>query len=194
MIDLAAAYTETHDHVVDVVRSIPDDMLGRTVPATPAWTVKDVIAHVTAEAYIATTGDAPPDLNLLESMRTKEMADLRDDLNARHIEARRDRPLEAVLEEWADLMERVLPMIRGDQTFPFAHPFIDNILVADLAMHAQDVRSTVGVPADRDSDGVGVALGAFTFGLEYRLNALGLPGLRVRYGQKERILGPEVGA
>jgi uncharacterized protein (TIGR03083 family) len=195
MIDLADAYTETHDHLVDLVGGLPEEMLGRTVAATPAWDVRDAVAHVTAEAYIATTGDAPPDLNLLESLRSQEMADRRDALNAQHIEARRDRPLQAVLDEWAGLVEQVLPMMRGERPFPFAHPFIDNILVADLAMHAQDIRSTVGAPGDRDSAGVGVALGAFTFGLDFRLNALGLPGLRVGYGQKERILGPEpVGA
>ncbi len=191
MIDLATVYTDTHDHLVDVVRDLPDEMLARAVPATPAWTVKDAVAHVTAEAYIATTGDAPSDLNLLESTQTREMADRRDALNAQHIEARRDLPLGAVLEEWADLVQKVLPMIRGEQPFPFAHPFIDTILVADLAMHAQDIRSTVGVPGDRDSPGVSAALGAFTFVLDLRLNTLGLAGLRVRYGEKERVLGAE---
>jgi uncharacterized protein (TIGR03083 family) len=170
-------------------------VLARTVAATPEWNVRDAVAHVTAETHIAVTGDAPPDLNLLESLRDQEQAERRDALNARQIETRRGRPLEAVLAEWDGLVEQVLPMIRGEQPFPFAHPFLEHILVADLAMHAQDVRSTVGVPGDRESAGVGVALGAFTFALEFRLGVLGVSGLRLRYDGKERVLGPEpVGA
>src|SRR6266516_3022150 len=111
MIDLATAYTETHNHLVGVVSELPEQMLARTVAATPAWTVKDAVAHVTAEAHIAVTSDAPPDLNLLESLRTKEQADKRDALNARQIEARRGRPLQAVLDEWGSLLEALMPMI-----------------------------------------------------------------------------------
>jgi hypothetical protein len=62
-------------------------------------------------------------------------------------------------------------------------------------MHAQDVRTAVGAPGDRDSAGVGVALAAFSYGLDFRLRALGVPALGVRYGGKERVLGEEpVGA
>ncbi len=195
MIDLAQAYQETHDHLAELVSELPEDELGRTVQATPAWDVRDAVAHVTGEARIAVTSDAPPELNLLEALRDQEQADRRDALNAREVQARRGWPIEAVLKEWDGLVEALLPMIRGDRSFPFAHPFLENILVADLAMHAQDVRSTVGVPGDRESAGVGVALAAFSYGLDSRLRALGLPGLRVRYAGKERVLGEEpVGA
>src|SRR5437867_13102884 len=63
MIDLAQAYLETHDHLAELVRGLPEDMLARTVQATPAWDVRDAVAHVTGEARIALSGDAPPDLN-----------------------------------------------------------------------------------------------------------------------------------
>jgi len=191
VIDLAAASTDTHEHLAELVRGIPEEVLARTVPATPDWDVRDAIAHVTAEAHLAVTGDAPPDLNLLESLRDQEQAERRDAMNAREIQARRGRPLEAVLEEWEGLTEVLLPMLRGERPFRYDHPFLGNILVTDLTMHAQDVRSAVGVPGDRESAGIGVALAAFSFGLDYRLRALGLPALRVRYGGKERVLGEE---
>ncbi|MDP9341548.1 MAG: maleylpyruvate isomerase family mycothiol-dependent enzyme [Actinomycetota bacterium] len=195
MIDLAAAYSETHEHLVEVLRGLPEDMLARTVEATPDWDVRDAIAHVTAEAHIAATGDAQPDLNLLESLRDQEQADRRDAWNAREVQSRRGRPLDAVLEEWAGLAGRLAPMLRGEEPFPYEHPFLGAIVVTDLAMHTQDVRTTVGVPGDRESAGVGVALAAFSYSLDMRLRALGVLGLRVRYGEKVRVLGEEpVGA
>src|SRR5438105_4532427 len=112
VIDLAAAYTETHQHLAELVRGMPEEVLARTVPATPDWDVRDAIAHVTAEAHLAVTGDAPPDLNLLESLRDQEQAERRDAMNAREIQARRGRPLESVLGEWEELTEVLLPMLR----------------------------------------------------------------------------------
>ena len=55
MSDLAAAYTETRDRLVEVVRPLDEPGLAVIVPATPAWTIKDVVAHLThvAGAYAA---------------------------------------------------------------------------------------------------------------------------------------------
>jgi uncharacterized damage-inducible protein DinB len=56
VIDLAEAYVETRRHLVEIARELSDDELGTTVPASPAWSVKDVVAHVTGIAGTSRTG------------------------------------------------------------------------------------------------------------------------------------------
>jgi hypothetical protein len=48
MIDVAAAYEETQQHLADLVLGLSEEEVGATVPASPAWTVKDVVAHLTS--------------------------------------------------------------------------------------------------------------------------------------------------
>jgi hypothetical protein len=80
-------------------------------------------------------------------------------------------------------------MFRGERPFPWWIPFLPNILVTDLAVHAQDVRNALGRPGDRDSAGVGSALAGYAAGVGLKISVLGLPALMVRYGSKERLLG-----
>lgn len=54
--DLAAAYTETRDRLVELVRPLDEPGVAAIVPATPAWTIKDVIAHLTHVAGAYATG------------------------------------------------------------------------------------------------------------------------------------------
>src|SRR6478672_10792545 len=56
MPDLAAAYSDTQARVVDLLRPLDDRRLAMAVPATPAWTVKDVVAHLTHVAGAYATG------------------------------------------------------------------------------------------------------------------------------------------
>jgi uncharacterized protein (TIGR03083 family) len=189
MIDLAAAYEKTHDHLVEIVLRLGDDALNTKVPASPAWNVKDVVAHVTGIAGDVARGLTPPDLDVLEAWRNPEQAAKRDAMTARQVEDRRGLALQQVLDEWSGHIERLLPMLRGEVPFGTSLPFVGHVVNTDLAVHSQDVRGAVRVPGDRDSAGVGIGLAGYSFGLDLRIRALGLPALTLRYGEKERILG-----
>jgi uncharacterized protein (TIGR03083 family) len=189
MIDLAAAYEETHDHLVEIVLALDDSALKTVVPASPAWSVKDVVAHVTGIAGDVAHGLTPPDLDVLEAWRNPEQAAKRDTMTAKQVDERRDRTLDQILEEWSGHIERLLPMLRGEVPFGTSLPFVGHVVNTDLAVHSQDVRGAVRVPGDRDSAGVGIGLAGYSFGLDLRIRALGLPALTLRYGEKERILG-----
>jgi hypothetical protein len=80
-------------------------------------------------------------------------------------------------------------MIRGERAFPQAQPFLDVILVTDLAVHGQDVRNALNQPGDRDSAGVRIALASYAAALALRLAQRGLAPLRLRYEGKERMAG-----
>ncbi|MDP8956987.1 MAG: hypothetical protein M3N24_08525, partial [Actinomycetota bacterium] len=62
-------------------------------------------------------------------------------------------------------------------------------LVTDLATHNQDIRNAVGVPGDRDSEGVSVAFVGYAATLGLRVTQNGLPALRLKYDGKERLAG-----
>ena len=189
MLDLAAAYEETHDHRADLVRDLSSDVLRTTVPASPDWDVKDVVAHVTAEVGDAVTDAFPERLDLIGALDDPAEAAVREAMTARHVASRRDRSITEVLAEWGGLLPDFLPMMRGERPFPREIPFLNVILLNDLAIHAQDVRGALGTPGDRESAGVGSALGAYSAVLGMRLDRHGVPALRIRYGEKERIAG-----
>jgi uncharacterized protein (TIGR03083 family) len=189
VLDLATAYEETQHNLAKLVRDLPDEQLGRIVPASPAWTVKDVVAHVTGVAGDVARGRIAPELDLVLALGDPEQADRRDALTASQVGGRRDLSLDEILSEWSAHIEALLPMIRGERPFPQPRPLLDGILVTDLATHAQDVRGAVDRPGDRDSAGVSVAFVGYSRAVALRLAARGLPPLRLRYQQKERMVG-----
>lgn len=189
MLDLAAAYAETQQALVKLTESLPEKTLATIVPATPEWSVKDVVAHVTGVAADVAGGRIPPELDLVASLSDPKQAARRDELTAQQVASRRDHSIGEIVAEWNACLDDVLAMIRGEKPFPHFVPFADAILVTDLAVHAQDVRNTIGRPGDRDSAGVGIALASYAGALMLRLAQNGLPPLRLRYDGKERSVG-----
>jgi uncharacterized protein (TIGR03083 family) len=189
VIDLAEAYSDTQRHLTGLVSDLDAGALSTVVQASPAWSVQDVVAHVTGIAGDLAAGSLPPDLDLVESLRDPMQADRRDSLTQQQVESRRGVAIREVVEEWDGHLGALLPMLRGERPFPQARPFLGQIVLSDLAVHAQDVRGTLGRPGERGSAGVGVALASYAAALGFKLQALGLPALRLRYGDKERIVG-----
>jgi uncharacterized protein (TIGR03083 family) len=147
MLDTAAVYAETRDSLRTLVAGLSDEELTTNVPATPAWSVRDVVAHLVGEARITNTGDAPAEFRLIESLQDPEQAELRDKVNAEEVARRGEVPFPEVLEEWDELVDRLMPKLRGEEPFPLPEPFLDSILVSDLAGHGQDIRGALNGPA-----------------------------------------------
>jgi uncharacterized protein (TIGR03083 family) len=189
VLDLAAAYAETQHNLADLVRRLPLDRLALTVPASPDWSVKDVVGHVTGVAGDIVRGTIPEELNLVQALNDPAQAAIRESLTSDQVADRRDRSIGEILDEWDEHVRELLPMIRGDRPFPQAVQLADAIVVTDLATHAQDVRGALGVPGDRDSAGVSVAFVGYATALGLRLALNGLSPLRIRYGGKERTVG-----
>jgi len=163
-----AIYAETRERVSALVRSLsPEELLG-AVPTTPAWTPRDIVGHLAGVASDAITGN-------VEGVGT-------DPWTAVQVEARRDMSLEEVLAEWAGhskIMEPVLdtappPVLR---------------MIADCYLHEQDIRGATGRPGARDVAAVDLSLEIVIFGLGNRLDAAGLPALRLRAGGREWAAG-----
>ena len=160
------------------------------VPATPEWTVRDVVAHVTGIAVDAANGRLPADLNLLEQFRDDNVIQARNEFADGHVLRREGRSPTELANEWDAAEPEVLDRLRRSPGEEGALPFpFDAVMVTDLCVHTDDVAGALGLPPKRDLDGSRVGLAAYAFGVDYRIRTLGLPALTLRYDGKEKTLG-----
>ncbi len=183
MPDLAAAYTETRDRLVELVRPLNEPGLAAVVPATPAWTIKDVIAHLTHVAGAYAIGH--------HSYSTQDMSEiaiaLPDDLPVIDrwaqdgVDEHRARPLEQIVAEWFEATIVLCLTMRGERRLPagMSHEVLAWAAVSDLATHAQDVRAALCVDADRDAYATKLAYTSFMMMLEARAATPDVPPIRI---------------
>jgi uncharacterized protein (TIGR03083 family) len=195
MADLPAAYLETKEHLLPILRELTADQLETKVPFSPEWSVRDVVAHMASEAHALVRDALPEGLFFLDEKRRGQRTTVINAWNAGQLERRRYLSLDEILEEWDRDLPLMLEALRGERPFASPYPGQDYVAVVDLAMHTQDIRNLVGRPGDRESAGVGFALPSFGFVLGQRITEVGLPALELRYDGKTRVLGEgEAGA
>lgn len=173
-LDSGDVYEALRQRVAATVRSCDPAELDRVVPATPAWRVRDVLAHVVGLAA---------DLN---GSRFPGPDDDPAAWTARQVDARRTVPLDALLAEW----DREGPVFAGGlRLFGIelgAH------FVADLHAHHTDVLVALGRSGDDDPDTVALALDHYAGFLHEQLVAGGWGALELVAGDEVRRLGPPV--
>jgi uncharacterized protein (TIGR03083 family) len=189
VLPLDAAYTEIKERMVRSLGEPDSGAWSTAVPATPGWTVTDVVAHVTGNAADASNG-VLPEFNLLEQFRDPDVVAARDEFADGQVLRRRERTPADLLVEWDAAEPGVRERLRIRPGESGALPFgFDLALVADVCVHADDVAIALGQAAHRDAAASKVALAAYSFSTDYRIRALGLPALMLRYEGKERTLG-----
>jgi uncharacterized protein (TIGR03083 family) len=142
----AAAYRAVRERVTALVRSAEPEALDAIAPATPQWRARDVLAHLVGVATDVVDG------NVADAAA--------DQWTAVQVEARYDRTIEALIDEWEDSGPQV-------ETFVLALPtVVTDQLVADAVTHEHDLRHAFGCPGARDSD-------AITIGVTWVIGALG---------------------
>ena len=171
-----------------LLAGLDETALAAQVPACPAWTVRDVLAHVTGVAadaaggtYFSGAADAWSDIRL---------AAARDEWTAGQVQSRRDRPVEALLAEWAGWAATLEPVLAGTApALPGSPGWLVSAPVADLAVHLHDVRGALRQPGDRDAPVTGLGLRIYARWLGQRLDQAGRPALRLRVAGRERVAG-----
>lgn len=191
MIDRGDAYAEVKARVLDLVGSPDSGSWGTAVPATPAWKVREVVAHVTGIAADAAAGTIPDGINLLEQFRDPDVVAARNEFADGHVARREGRTPADLLEEWGKTEPSLLDLLRGTprdgaSTLPLG---FDSVIVTDLCVHADDIAHALGASPTGDAAAVRLALAGYAFGVDYRVRALGLPALVLRYDGKEKVLG-----
>jgi len=190
MARLDIAYATTKTWLMSLIQDAGEDAWDTPVPATPQWTVREVVAHVTGLASTAAGGAIPTDLNLLEQFRDDEVIAARNALADGQVARRRAHSPVDIVAEWNAVESILLDRMRGD--VPGADPLpigFDAVLVTDICVHGDDVASALGRTPNRTSAASGIAFATYAFGVDYRLRVLGLPALTFRYGGKQRTIG-----
>jgi len=154
--------------VNDLVRSADGEALHRLAPATPAWSVHDIVAHLTGVVVDISEGR-------IDGVAT-------DPWTARQVETRRDRETFDLLDEWY----RHAPSIEDgiDRYGPAAYMFL-----ADVVTHEHDVRGALGVPGARDSDAMELWWNALTHPSRAEMDEASAPALELELESGTVVLG-----
>ncbi len=122
-------YAALRDHMIGLVRPLDAAQLGTRVPMCPAWSVKDVVAHVCGLNNDLTDG-------ITEGLGS-------DQRTAHHVSIRSTADIDEICDEWLGY-DRAM-RAACEQT-----PLWATRLAADLTIHLHDVQHALGLPIDRD--------------------------------------------
>lgn len=170
---LADEYRMSRHRMAALIDAVSTGAHALVVHACPAWSVHDLISHVTGIAVDLGAGRAP-------SGDPQSWVD-------RQVDERRSRPTGEVLSEWATASARFEPMI-ADSPKAFWG------LVYDLIVHEFDLRNALGDRDARDIEAVRVAAELGLRLVKGDLRKAGLGSLLVEMeGEPIRVGDGEVG-
>lgn len=193
MADLAEVYDSTRKEIAALVSDLDGSELQRRVPATPDWTIADVVAHLTGDVVCVAAGDFPREY--FAAIGQEDAIVSLNDWTDGHVRERRGRPVQEVLAEWEKASAPILSMLAGTSEWPEGVlPFAGYILTTDIAIHQQDINGALGLKRDRDSTQVRVGTSTYINGVGLRLQMAGGPGLRFVVEDKEKIVGADEAA
>lgn len=123
-------YREGRRRISDLVIALTDCQLILPVPATPEWTVHDLLCHLVGGAADIASG------------RVDNAG--KEHWTARHVAERQGRSVDQLLTEWAHVSPTVEKSLKGQR-------FTGPSLAPDLICHEADLRETLKLaPADRE--------------------------------------------
>lgn len=175
-VDGGAVYEATRQRFERTIRSLDEAQLDTFVPATPAWRVRDVLAHVTG--LVA-------DLNAQRFPAADDLGGAA--WGAAQVAARRDVPIDGILAEWAT---EAPGFEDGLRLFGYEE---GSHFIADLHAHHQDVCGALGVARDDDPLTVAVSLDHYLGFLHQLLSDAAWGVVAVHAGGEVRVLGTENG-
>ena len=170
-IDCGERYLALHRTFCEVARGLAPADLTVQVPATPAWRVRDVFAHVSGLVAALNAARLPGEEGP-------------DAWGAAQVEARRSLPVEDVLSEW----EREAPAF-ADGLRLFGYEWGSHFF-ADLLVHLHDVQAALGHAPHLDPLDLAIALDHYTaFFHEALAASAGWGALVIRAGGEEWVVG-----
>ena len=188
MAEIADLYEGLRDEISELVSGLEPRELEMSVPATPGWRIRDIVAHLAADSTYVINGDFP--LEFFAAMGNPETVVTLNQWTARHLEERKDRSLEDLLQEWKTSGTEVAAMMRGEAKWPDdILPFADRVLLTDAAVHQQDIFGALGIERARDGAPIRIALSAYIVGMGWRLASAGIAPLRFDVGDKTYTAG-----
>jgi uncharacterized protein (TIGR03083 family) len=140
------------------------------VPACPAWSVHDVIAHLAGSCADVLVGN-------ITGVATEPWT-------SAQVDARRGVSFQELVAEWDVLAPQFATLI---DDFPGRYP---DQTIADVAVHEHDIRGALGRPGRRQSDAVERSLDLLLTTIVHAgARGLGLPPLQVRADGRSWVVG-----
>jgi uncharacterized protein (TIGR03083 family) len=171
MTDFGAAYGAARNRISELALELSDEELATNVPACPAWSVKDLVAHLTGIAADMTTGN-------VGAAGSEEWTEAQ-------IAARRDKSIDEIVQEW----EKAGGQVEG--ALAHIHPAAAGGTVGDVITHEHDMRAALGRPGAREGDGVAIATDTYVRWFGRRIREGGLPTIEVHVGERVLRAGKE---
>lgn len=188
MPEIVDLYEQLRNDISDLAAGLTPEQLDTPVPATPGWTIRQVVAHLAADATYLINGDFPREF--FEAFGDEGAVVTLNDWTARQLEERKDRSLEEILQEWKASATELTAMMRGEQSWPDGVvPFADRVVLTDAAVHQQDIFGALGIQRDREGVPIKIALSGYIATMGWRLMAAGIPSLRFDLGEKSYVAG-----
>lgn len=151
-------YAATRAELIAFARAASPELVGTMVPATPAWSVRDIFAHV---------------VGINTDMLDQNLEGVGSDAwTEAQLEKRAGQSIDDICDEW----ESVAP--RFDE-FGASTPDMALGATADLITHLHDIGGAIDKQFDRRGDGVMVTLGRYCDRYSDRLAAAGLADIRI---------------
>ncbi len=168
--DCGARYETLRRSFIALARTATPEELERTVPASPSWRVRDVLAHVAGLTEDLNRGDLGPGDP--------------EAWTARQVDRFRAGTVEDVVTVW----DHEAPTFEdGLRLFGYQ---VGNHFVGDLFIHLTDVQVALGRPVDRDGTAMWIALDWYLDSLGDSLSDAHVGALAVETGIETRVVGP----
>jgi uncharacterized protein (TIGR03083 family) len=188
MAELADIYDQLREDISELVAGLDQVDLERFVPATKGWSVRDIVAHLAADASCTIAGDFPREF--FAAFGESAAVVMVNDWTSRQLEDRQGRPLEDLLQEWKVSSVDLTAMMRGEKSWPEGTvPFADRVLLTDAAVHQQDIFGALGIERARDSAAIKLGLSGYIATMGWRLAPASVPPLRFDIGDKSYVSG-----
>jgi uncharacterized protein (TIGR03083 family) len=186
--ELEEIYSTTRKELANFVSGLPEEDLERPVPATPGWSISEVIAHLSGAVTSIASGDFPREF--FTAIGSEHGVTILNEWTDRQVSHRREQPLQDLLDEWESASAVITPMIRGAVPWPEGvMSFAGHILITDLAVHLQDIYGALGVVKNRDAAPIGIGFAVYTTGADLRIRGSGGPSVRFVTEHKDVTAG-----
>jgi len=165
----ASAYETSRERIDVLARDLGDQALAATVPCCPAWSVKDLVGHLTG---------------LLEDRRDGRMPTAGfDEWTDQQVTRHRDEPIDAVLGTWLAIS------VEQSEAPPSLAA-----LSFDVVTHEHDLCHAIGVRGDRDTASVKVGADRACQRMAGLLGEADAPGVVLTTEDGEFLAGEPDGA
>jgi len=168
-VDCGELYQRKRRDLMGLAQSLTDEQRRRMVPATPAWSVHDVVSHlvgIAADLNASRFGSGDADAWTAEQVRT-----------------RRDNSIDQLASEWekeAQKFEQGLRLLGYE---------IGSHYVGDLLQHTADINQALGRGRLEDDDALVVALDFYLDWFHRTLKSAAVGSVAVRVADEEWVLG-----